>query len=315
MKYSSATALSIAKKIKKQFQNRLQAIAEPYQTFLAGLIGVEAGKTKEGFNESATRFEPHVYAALKKVKDGTRASYSGIERKDLKDASDDALKNLSKSWGATQIMGYHVIKNLPPGTTVEKLRDPQEHLKLARLLLGKVAGTYIEKGDFESAYRIWNTGSPTGKTHDPDYVSNAMAVGAAYKRLQSNQDSELSIQSAPDKLENNSEVVKVETVAAQIQEPPPYNNIGFWATIRRDLAIATGGNITIAGILDFLRNLVGLPDWIVPLFQTLAYGLLIATFGWFAFRVIHYAIDSWKQSQRVKQQIDAIRAIGGEKQC
>lgn len=304
MAYSKKDVDSIARKIVKQFGSRLQSLDPLYRKFIAGLIGVEAKKTATGFDESGKRFEPGVYQALKKVRDGLRPEYNRLTKKDLSDASDDALKNLATSWGATQIMGWHVIKNLP-GASVDDLRNPEKHLKYAQDLARLVAAGYITGNNLAAAYRIWNTGSPTGKTHDPDYVENATDIANAAERL-------LSKQSDAQDAEKDTQVTSapvVEIQAAQIVEPEPYNKIGFWATIRRDLVVATGGNITAAGILDFLRSAAGLPEWILPIMQIVAYGLLIATFGWFTFRAIHYAVDSWKQSQRVKQQIEALKAV------
>src|SRR5688500_7811359 len=41
----------------------------------------------------------------------------------------------------------------------------------------------LERAEYVGEYRQWNSGSETGKTHDPDYVHNAGAVMDAYAEL------------------------------------------------------------------------------------------------------------------------------------
>lgn len=67
--------------------------------------------------------------------------------------------------------------------TIADLRDPEQHLDYAVQLLEMNAGQYIKQGDWDSVMRIWNTGRPNGKTHDPDYVFNAGSVMDAYEEL------------------------------------------------------------------------------------------------------------------------------------
>ncbi len=146
-------------------------------SFLAGVIAVENPR----LSATAKRLEPHVYEKLIEVRDGARASYNNVKQAQLSDAGDMAVKALAHSYGYMQIMGWWCFRL---NCSVKELRDPAKHLSFAVELLKIVAGKYLRDGDYSAALRIWNTGSPTGKTHDPAYVSNALAVKEKFEALE-----------------------------------------------------------------------------------------------------------------------------------
>ncbi len=155
-------------------------------SLLAGLVAVENCR----MDLNAARFERHVFEMLKAVRSPLkfwRSSYNGTTTADLKGMSDDALANFAMSWGFCQVMGYHVLHNLENGdggaVTISQLRDPELHLGYAVHLLHRVAAPQLKNFAFGDVLRIWNSGSPTGKTYDPNYVANALAVMQAYKIL------------------------------------------------------------------------------------------------------------------------------------
>lgn len=149
------------------------------EDFLGGFVGVEAGVDKNGqIRTAATRFEPGVYHHLIAVRDGLLHSYDNVTHADIAGANDDAIKNLATSFGITQIMGWHCIHNL--NCTIDELRDPNIHLHFAVQLLQITGGAYLRHGDFSSVLHIWNSGTANGKTYDPNYVYNALAVKAKY---------------------------------------------------------------------------------------------------------------------------------------
>lgn len=179
MKYSSSQARKLAQQILDRFQARIAKAVEGTPVppeFLAGLIAVESNG-----RENASRYEAHVFAKLKQVRDGKLLQYNRIRRAQLAEASDDALKALATSHGSTQTMGYWAIHL---NITVGDLRDPDKHLGYAVKLLDMNAGGYVHDSAWPSVLRIWNTGRPNGKTHDPAYVSNAGAVMDAYAELE-----------------------------------------------------------------------------------------------------------------------------------
>lgn len=185
MKYSSQSALKIARQIRDRFGPRIARATEGTPVppkFVAALISVEAGKDRNGrIKEDATRFEPHVYAKLKAVRDGHLPRYNRIRHAQLKDATDEALKALAKSYSLTQVMGWWTFHL---GGTVAELRDPEKHLGYAvKLLMLNSQDGDFERKEYVGEFREWNSGNEKGKTHDPDYVHNAGAVMDAYESL------------------------------------------------------------------------------------------------------------------------------------
>ena len=163
---TESQARKLARQIFDRFDKRIVeatngSVIPP--SFIAGLIANEAGKDKAGkIVETATRFEPHVFSVLKAVRAGTKASYSGVRKAQIADASDAALRALATSYGATQIMGWHVINNLQ--CTIADLRNPDKHFFYTVKLLqlnGFPANATEAKMDAEM--RQWNTGRETGK--------------------------------------------------------------------------------------------------------------------------------------------------------
>ncbi len=94
-------------------------------------------------------------------------------------------------------------------------------------------------------------------------------------------------------------------VPAAVKAPEPYQGVGFWGVIKRDLGAATGGNLTFSGLAEYAQQASGWPPWVVGMLSKLAVGLLIATFGYFVFRVIHYLADTWKKNQKTKIEAEA----------
>ncbi len=177
--------------------------------FLGALTANESGG-----NPKAARFEPGVYDHLKAVAAGKSPAYSGVQTKDL-DAEiaevlhpksgdfharylspvfganhrqeiaaleEEALRELSTSWGFTQIMGYHMLGR---NAGVQDLLDPQFHFRLAIELLAEFAEHFQLDlaSEFREMFRCWNTGGPYGKTHDPQYVEKGLQRMEIYREL------------------------------------------------------------------------------------------------------------------------------------
>ncbi|MFM9028571.1 MAG: hypothetical protein ACKOQ6_11335 [Bacteroidota bacterium] len=151
------------------YGNEVERLANQFNLpsdYLKALITLECS----GRRNVPPRFEKHVYAQLKAVRNGTRKSYEGIYADDLKDASDEALKNLSKSWGPFQLMGY---KCLHLKIKIDDVRGSNA-LYWGVKWINDEYGLLLRSGRFEEAFRKHNTGSPTGRTHDPGYVSKGL---------------------------------------------------------------------------------------------------------------------------------------------
>jgi hypothetical protein len=87
------------------------------------------------------------------------------------------------------------------------------------------------------------------------------------------------------------------TEPAKVTAPEPYMGVGFWGVIKRDLAAATGGNLTFSSLAEYAQQASGWPEWVVGILSKLAIGVLIATFGYFLFRVVHYLVDTEKRPE------------------
>ncbi|HLA96624.1 MAG TPA: hypothetical protein VK612_12950, partial [Pyrinomonadaceae bacterium] len=120
---------------------------------------------------------------LKNVRDGNKSSYNKIKKSHLADASDDALRSLATSYGASQIMGWHVILNL--NCTIGDLRDPAKHFfYTVKLLQLNGFPARASETRMDAEMRQWNTGSEGGRTYHENYVPNAQAVRAEYAAIE-----------------------------------------------------------------------------------------------------------------------------------
>lgn len=149
--------------------------------FLKALIILECS----GLQNVKPRFERHIYHRLLNVKSGKLDHYENITPKDLKDASDDALKNMAKSWGPFQIMGYKCIWLDIPLSDLRGDKAVYWGVKWIDMTYGE----YIRRGQFRDAFHIHNTGRPypdsgPPKTYDPKYVQNGLMYMKYFKDYQ-----------------------------------------------------------------------------------------------------------------------------------
>jgi len=177
--------------------------------FLAALTANESAGV-----QNAARFEPAVYNHLRDIASGESKAYGNIHAADLDRAAenmlsakgddfharyltaafatnnrqsiaaleDDSLRQLATSWGYTQIMGYHVLGS---NASVRNLIEPSFHYRLAVELLTDFSRQYKldPQRDFEQLFRCWNSGSPNGKTYDPNYVANGLRRMQVYREV------------------------------------------------------------------------------------------------------------------------------------
>lgn len=149
--------------------------------FVAALVANESGGRAD-----ACRYEPMVYGALVKVQQGRKPRFGGFIREQLADKTPGELRALATSWGLTQIMGYNAAaKGVPVGFTGDDARAPETNLALAVEMLTDFARRFrLDLGhDFQALLHTWNTGSPDGRTFDPDYVPRALKRMEIYRGL------------------------------------------------------------------------------------------------------------------------------------
>ena len=142
--------------------------------YLKALVILESS----GRKKVPSRYEKHVYNRLKNLKNGKRKRYETLRPHHLKDASTAALKNLASSWGPFQLMGY---KCLALGVNISDIRG-DDALYWGVFWINKEYGDYLRQNKFEEAFRIHNTGSPSGKTYNSNYVSEGLAHIAYFKK-------------------------------------------------------------------------------------------------------------------------------------
>lgn len=166
------------------YEEQVIRAAEEYQLnehYLKALIMLECG----GREHPGSRFEPHIYRRLKKVKEGKSERYEYVSTEMLRDADDAALKNLASSWGPFQLMGY---KCLQLGIQVKDIRGEQSVRHGARWI-SLTYGKYLKSGRYKDAFHIHNTGSPypsdgRSRTHNPDYCKRGLAYMKQFKQMQ-----------------------------------------------------------------------------------------------------------------------------------
>jgi len=141
--------------------------------YLKALVILESS----GRKKVPSRYEKHVYNRLLNLKNGKRKRYENLRPHHLKDASNAALKNLASSWGPFQLMGY---KCLALGVNISDIRG-DDALYWGVFWINNEYGDYLRQNKFEEAFRIHNTGSPTGKTYNSNYVSEGLTHIAYFK--------------------------------------------------------------------------------------------------------------------------------------
>ncbi len=148
------------------------------QSWLAGIIGNE----NASLAPAAKRFEKGLYEQLLTAQCGGKALWNTWDEKALEHYQDADIRNLASSHGLTQILGLH---QRTLGISLYALIGAGEQTQLINTvrLLQKTAKAFIEKDDFESVLRIWNTGSPKGKPFTSWYLSRGQETREAYETL------------------------------------------------------------------------------------------------------------------------------------
>lgn len=136
------------------------------QAYLKSLIILECSGNKP----AGKRFEPNVYKKLKEVQAGISRKFEFVSRNQIINCSDAALRNLATSWGPFQIMGYKCVKM---GIIIKDLRG-DDAVKWGVKWINNEYGYLLRQNEYEKAFRVHNTGSPSGRTYDENYVQNGL---------------------------------------------------------------------------------------------------------------------------------------------
>ncbi len=161
-------------KLEEKYGREIDHAAEKYKidpSFLRALAMLECA----GKNPVKPRFEPHIFEKLKQVKTGKIDDFEGIKPEMLKDADDDAIKNLASSWGPFQLMGY---KCFVLGVEVKDIRGDKA-IDNGVKWIDVTYGSYLKRKKFKDAFHIHNAGRPFPShgiplTHDKKYCFNGL---------------------------------------------------------------------------------------------------------------------------------------------
>jgi hypothetical protein len=135
------------------YGDEIDRLAKEYglsATYLKSLVVLECS----GRKPVKPRFEKHVFRKLQKVRDGKRKQFERITKKDLHDASDEALKNLASSWGPFQLMGY---KCLQLEVKVSDIRG-EDALDWGVRWIHMEYGHLLKRNKYKDAFHYHNTG-------------------------------------------------------------------------------------------------------------------------------------------------------------
>jgi hypothetical protein len=151
--------------------DRLAAQFDLSPEYLKSLIILECS----GLKNIKPRFERHIYKRLVAVREKRLDRFENLKYDDLKDATDEALKNMARSWGPFQIMGYKCIwLDIP----LQDLRGDKA-VYWGVKWIDRTYGDVIRDEQYKDAFHIHNTGRPypesgPPKTYDPKYVANGL---------------------------------------------------------------------------------------------------------------------------------------------
>jgi hypothetical protein len=129
----------------------------------------------EGKKTIVRRYEKHVFQKLKRVKEGSLASFENVTTEMIGDAGDEALENLASSWGPFQLMGY---KCLLLNIKIRDIRGP-DAVYWGVKWIDITYGDYLRKRRFRDAFHMHNAGTRfpadgKARTHDSKYIPRGL---------------------------------------------------------------------------------------------------------------------------------------------
>jgi hypothetical protein len=139
--------------------------------YFKALIILECGARKP----APSRFEPLTFKQMSAVKSGKADKFFIYTSQDLQKYTYQNLRDMSTSWGALQIMGYHApYLNI----SLDKIQSSKTSLYYGILWVDKSYGQLLREGNFKDAFHLHNTGKkhPIGAptTTDPLYVAKGL---------------------------------------------------------------------------------------------------------------------------------------------
>lgn len=172
-KHSDAN-LNVVDRTWLNYHKEVESVSEDLEmpaSYLLALIALECS----GYKEIPSRFEPHIFEKLDKVREGKIENFEGVKPEDLLRSDDAALKNLASSWGPFQLMGYQCFHL---DVKIKQLRGKNSVLYGATWIK-KMYGNYLVKKRYKDAFHLHNTGQKypkigPPKTHSRYYVPRGL---------------------------------------------------------------------------------------------------------------------------------------------
>lgn len=140
-------------------------------SYLMALIILECS----GKKDIKPRFEKSIYKKLKQLKNKEITKFENLTYSTVKNADDDALRNLASSWGPFQLMGY---KCTFLDIKLKEMRG-EKAIYYGAKWINITYGDYLRAAKYKDAFHIHNTGEEypsddNPKTYDPDYVTKGL---------------------------------------------------------------------------------------------------------------------------------------------
>lgn len=167
----------------KNYKNQVDIYAKKYNlpsSYFLALIMLESS----GKKVIKPRYEHNVYKSLKALRDGKIKKFEDLTIDDVKSYSNYELKQLAKSYGPFQIMGYKAIK------MKINLNDFQgdSAIKYGIEWINREYGDVLRNGNYMDAFHMHNTGHPYPKnkkpsTYDPNYVKKGIEYMHYFSKL------------------------------------------------------------------------------------------------------------------------------------
>ncbi len=175
--------LSVYEKTEKNYGKEIAKLSKDYylnSNYLKALIVLEC----DGDKQPKERYEKGVYEQLKAVRDSAGLKFENITQETIKGLSDSVLREMSKSYGAFQLMGY---KATWLGISLDELKRRSTFWGV--VWIDKTYGKYIRNKHFKHAFHIHNAGklypdSGPPLTHNPDYVERGLYHMKVFRKRQ-----------------------------------------------------------------------------------------------------------------------------------
>ena len=141
------------------------------ENYLLALIALESS----GRKIIPHRFESHVHEKLKLVKNGKKSNLEKVQTSDLKNVSNETMKQLASSLVPFQILWY---KSYEIGVSLEELKNKRT-IDLSLKWIDLNYGKYLREGRFQDAFHYHNTGRKLPrmgppKTYNKEYIPKGM---------------------------------------------------------------------------------------------------------------------------------------------